>query len=515
MGENIAHEISTRDIAVHSLGNCYEFTERETFQNFDDVNDLIERFDYIQRVFDRFRFTHENLVQLATDQQEMAAVEGYHTLFDRMEETHLTTKARLSGKIRHLERLRPIEEPLVSDNDNDSDAEQEPNGPQNLAAHEQQPQNGENLQDNANEDEQNIGNANEQNNGIRNAQQPQQMAAPPPGYYPMQQFFIQCHGNVRASGKIENTCGDFDGTYSKWQGFHDRFKFAVHDNDSYAPAMKFQALWDSLKGKALDDLGDWNSTNAEYAEFWDRMKELYQRQYLTTGEILDKFNRLKKIERASERSLQNLSNVTNDVIRQLRALGSPVDQFDLIFVHGLHTRLDAETSKLWEMQRPSDVPTAKEMLAFLDRQARALGRVQPTEQKSLNFDHKRRWQNQSDSHGIRAKPLSNSGANSNSKEPCKVCKSIEHQALYECSDFKKRILSERRKKVSELKLCFNCLQPSHRSAQCTRGNCKRCDKKHNSLLCPENPLNHAVNVVQTGKKNVKKSNKKKNNRNSQ
>lgn len=55
--------------------------------------------------------------------------------------------------------------------------------------------------------------------------------------------------------------------------------------------MKFQALWDSLKGKALEDLGDWNSTNAEYAEFWDRMKELYQRQYLTTGEILEKFNR--------------------------------------------------------------------------------------------------------------------------------------------------------------------------------------------------------------------------------
>lgn len=228
-----------------------------------------------------------------------------------------------------------------------------------------------------------------------------------------------------------------------------------------------------------------------------------------------KYWRNSTVERASERALQNLSNVTNDVIRQLRALGSPVDQFDLIFVHGLHTRLDSETSKLWEMQRPSDTPTAKEMLAFLDRQARALGRVQPTEQKSSNYENKRRWPNQSNSNGKRAKPLLNAGPNSNSKEPCKICKSTEHQALYECSDFKKRILSERRKKVSELRLCFNCLQPSHRSSQCTRGNCKRCDKKHNSLLCPENPLNHAVNVVQTGKKNVKKSNKKKSKGNSQ
>lgn len=225
MAERIAREIIARDSVVRSVRNCYEFTEREAFQQYKNIDGLIERLEYVQTVFERFRASHDNLIQLATDQQEMAEIEEYHDLFDRMEETYLTTKTRLSGRLRYLERpLEPVE-PLIGDNDeesgsdNDSEIGQIPNGQQNLAAPEQEPQNGENLQDNANEVEQNIGNANEQNNGIRNAQQPpplQPMAGLPPGYYPMQPYFIQCHENSRASGKIENTWGEFDGTYSKW-----------------------------------------------------------------------------------------------------------------------------------------------------------------------------------------------------------------------------------------------------------------------------------------------------------
>lgn len=56
---------------------------------------------------------------------------------------------------------------------------------------------------------------------------------------------------------LEKTWGDFDGTLIQWQGFHDRFKSAVHDNEQIPRAFKFQYLQNSLKGKAAAALGEW------------------------------------------------------------------------------------------------------------------------------------------------------------------------------------------------------------------------------------------------------------------
>lgn len=45
---------------------------------------------------------------------------------------------------------------------------------------------------------------------------------------------------------IENTWGEFDGTLTQWQGFHDRFRIAVHENNLIPCAFKFQYLRSSF-----------------------------------------------------------------------------------------------------------------------------------------------------------------------------------------------------------------------------------------------------------------------------
>lgn len=77
-------------------------------------------------------------------------------------------------------------------------------------------------------------------------------------------------------------------------------------------------------------------------------------------------------------------------------------------------------------------------------------------------------------------------------------------------------LPERRKQVKEKELCYNCLQTSHTSRDRKLSACKRCDTKHNSLLCSENPLNQAINSVQTAqsKKGPAKRNSKQSEKNS-
>lgn len=82
--------------------------------------------------------------------------------------------------------------------------------------------------------------------------------------------------------KIENTWGDFNGELTKWKGFHDRFKIAVHENSAIAKVFKFQHLRSSLKGWAANALGDWEQTEDNYDEAWERLNQLYNRPYQTS-----------------------------------------------------------------------------------------------------------------------------------------------------------------------------------------------------------------------------------------
>lgn len=102
---------------------------------------------------------------------------------------------------------------------------------------------------------------------------------------------------------------------------------------------------------------------------------------------MDKFNSLPKLERALGYKLQKMCNTVHEVVRQLRALEYPLEGTHIFFVHGIHDRLDPETSQAWELTRTSENPTTAEILRFLDRQARALSGlrdIKPGENRKRN-----------------------------------------------------------------------------------------------------------------------------------
>lgn len=69
----------------------------------------------------------------------------------------------------------------------------------------------------------------------------------------------------------------------------------------------------------------------------------------------------------------------------------------------------------------------------------------------------------------------------NDKSLCPSCKGNHH--LYQCNAFLKLPVEERINKVSALKLCFNCLRTTaHRANACEWGSCKKCGKRHCTLL---------------------------------
>lgn len=317
---------------------------------------------------------------------------------------------------------------------------------------------------------------------------------PPAQQAQMQPIILQCP----SARQVENTWGEFNGDLSNWQTFHDGFNSTVHESNM-SNIFKFQHLKTSLKGRAAAAIGEWQLTNNNYSEAWERLKQLYSRPYQTSKELLWKFYDLPKLERASGGMIQKFSNTTHEVMRSLGAMNYSVEHLDIIFVHGLHDRLDHETSVAWELQRSSEHPPTTEILDFLDRQAKALLGAQFVDKKGLNEHRKRQTFTKNERIDYkRAKPESTKTSTTDMKPEfrlCKICK--ESHPLHRCPAFLKMTLNERKKSVREHELCNNCLRPSHFSKDCFAQACVRCQLKHNSLLCPENPYNkRTVNTVQ-------------------
>lgn len=204
--------------------------------------------------------------------------------------------------------------------------------------------------------------------------------------------------------------------------------------------------------------------------------------------------------------IQRFSNITHQVLRQLKSMNYPTEHYDLMFVHSLHDKLDQSTSYDWGKERTSERPTIMEMLAFLDKRAKHLSSAQHLDSKPSHEQRKRQSpNNDSRNDNKKAKPhpaKEHKSSHSSESRNCKVCNKESHP-VHRCQKFLKMELSARRKAAKDHNLCYNCLSASHSSRDCRSSMCKRCDKKHNSLLCTENPLNKSTNTLQ-----VKNNNKK-------
>lgn len=128
---------------------------------------------------------------------------------------------------------------------------------------------------------------------------------------------------------LKNTWGEFDGTLTKWTGFRDRFRAAVHDNDKVDPSFKFLYLTNSLVGRARQTFGQWQFSASNYGQAWERLNQMYDQNYLIGREHLRNFVRLPELKgQVRENDLRRMSNVTHEVRRQLKAQGLPVEHWD-------------------------------------------------------------------------------------------------------------------------------------------------------------------------------------------
>jgi len=146
-------------------------------------------------------------------------------------------------------------------------------------------------------------------------------------------------------------------------------------------------------------------------------------------------------------------------------------------MHLIVSKLDARTMREWEVtSSKTEVSNISNLIDFLQSRFRVLEAVETSQQiNAITFES-----NNNRKTNVNKRTKSNVFA-ATSEAKCHSCKQA-HTILYRCPSFLGSTISDRIKRITELKLCKICLRPHNDGDKCQSRRCTICSRPHNSLL---------------------------------
>lgn len=263
----------------------------------------------------------------------------------------------------------------------------------------------------------------------------------------------------------------FDGSFDKYLQFYDTFKAIIHENKSLAPTQKFYYLLSSLKGEALQTIQAIQISDTNYFIAWKLVCEKYQNDRLIINSHIQSIFELSALNRESKDGLCNLVHTMQKNVRCLEALKQPVQSWDALLVYLVNSKLDNTTRREWESSiKGTNLPSYTELIDFLTKKCQTLEALSANN-TSLSQKH--------DNQKSRGHTYLSS-ATSPTNPKCYFCKGTHWLNL--CDKFLKLPVNERFSEIKKIYLCTNCLRPNHTNKDCKSGSCKKCQKRHHTLL---------------------------------
>ncbi|XP_056637689.1 uncharacterized protein LOC130445826 [Diorhabda sublineata] len=279
----------------------------------------------------------------------------------------------------------------------------------------------------------------------------------------------------------------FDGDKKKWVFFIQRFQALVDQNQQLSQVEKLYYLQGRLRGEAEKLIQQLELTDENYLVALRILRERFENKKIIIDKHVEELFNMPVITKESAPFIRNLIDTFKQLITSLKALGEPTDSWDHLLIQLLKIKLDARTRERWHehlhLQNKREPPPLSEFLDFL---------VNPCEY----FESKEKTDNQQTM--LKSNYYNHTHKNANNSQTitcavtqaqCAYCKDQDHY-IYSCKKFLKLPSSTRQNEVIKLKLCFNCLRGDRRSDSCTRGTCKVCQKKHNTLIHRDNIQHH-------------------------
>lgn len=280
----------------------------------------------------------------------------------------------------------------------------------------------------------------------------------------------------------------FNGEYDKWLMFSETFDAVVHQNRKLTNSRKFQYLRSCLQGEALNVIRSLEISNDNYQLAWDLLKKRY---HDTKHMVYTHIRAIFEIPDVSKEASANLRNLVDSIqkhIRALKILKQPVEHWDLLLIYILSNKLDYYTNRDWESlvsKKPDEeMPALDEFIDFLNQRCKVLetiNRNKPDKSKSIEKYQK---YNSSKSATFVATDTTQ----------CELCN--QHHKIYSCKKFLDMSIPERINYIKRSQRCYNCLTTYHLTKNCDRGNCKKCNKKHATLLHLDGHSNYRQSNIQ-------------------
>ncbi|UYV69801.1 hypothetical protein LAZ67_7000777 [Cordylochernes scorpioides] len=263
--------------------------------------------------------------------------------------------------------------------------------------------------------------------------------------------------------KLELPC--FDGKLENWISFSNVFKTTIIDNSQLTNIVKLQYLKTCLKGKALILVNHIPITENNFVLAWDLLEKRYDNKRDLIFNLIQRIIDLPKLTIESFTQLLFLVDNLYEIIRSLETLGYKLGELsDIIIGKILSDKLDKTTKRSWNMTVDNNhIASCSELLKFIETYAKALNtseteRGLPLIKRSMKLQV----------HNL-------------TKANCFLCQ--QEHGIYLCPTFLDMEPLERRRKVKQLKLCFNCLRNNHLVNQCRlKFKCRKCQGKHNTLI---------------------------------
>ncbi|XP_059045010.1 uncharacterized protein LOC131840832 [Achroia grisella] len=268
----------------------------------------------------------------------------------------------------------------------------------------------------------------------------------------------------------------FSGKYLEWQSFHDLFVSMIDSNTSLAEVQKLHYLKAHLSGEAEQILRHIPITDANYTQCWNKLKKRYNNRRYIANSILTRLVGQRKLMTESANGIKQLLDTTNDCLSALSNIGVNTSSWDIIIIHLVSLKLDNSTRVQWE-HRISDhsdiLPTLEEFNKFLECRFLAMECLHNNERNDDKVE--------------RPKVFSVTAIS------CSFCK--ESHLLFQCEKFCNESYESRHEFIQKNKLCFNCFGSNHPVSRCKRRTtCRRCGRRHHSLLHPEGNSSSSSNM---------------------
>ncbi|CAK9816560.1 hypothetical protein ANTQUA_LOCUS9005 [Anthophora quadrimaculata] len=274
----------------------------------------------------------------------------------------------------------------------------------------------------------------------------------------------------------------FAGAYEDWPGFSDQFRSTIHENNRIDQCKKLMYLRSCLKNepaKAIESLGN---SASNYLVAWEILERRYNQPAIIVANHLKALFEIPSIQKPVHKDLRYLLSTIEAHYRALQALNQPTG--DTLMIHLFMSKVDHETTLKWkEHTRNAAFPKVEDWFSFLHDRCKILeplgtssnyipGPINSQINRNRPFQYKPPTRE--------FKPNVNHVFNTQNITNCNFCKGSHF--TQNCDEFVKLSVAARSRLVRERDLCFNCLRRSHSASDCRATTCKKCHKRHHTLL---------------------------------